>query len=115
MLATSWATCLPRSSASWPVSLTWSFTWSATGPSFSFSTFVVGMSIPARKPIAMEPMARPSGFSCAMPAPRLATSLTSPVLGVASLTLPAAPVIVSFTEATVPLTFSLARVGTSAL
>jgi hypothetical protein len=45
--------------------LTWSFTWSAIGPSFSSSTRDDGISMPAMNPAATAPSARPSGFSCA--------------------------------------------------
>ena len=74
--AASWATCWPRSSASWPVSFAFALTSSATGPSLRSSTREAGISRPAMKPTAMEPIARPSGFSCAMPAARRALSLT---------------------------------------
>ena len=43
-----------------------------TGPIFSSSTRVDGISMPARKPIAAAPMASPSGFSWAMPTVALA-------------------------------------------
>jgi hypothetical protein len=96
------------------------------GPSFSFSTRVLGMSMPARKPTAIEPTARPSGFCCATLAPFLAACFTSPVLGVFSFTVPAAseappailsltPVMAPVTPLTLSLTASLVRDGTSAL
>jgi hypothetical protein len=71
-------------------------------------------------------MARPSGFSLAMPAARRVVCLTSPPLGVASLAAEAAPVTASLARevtsltldrmlSTFPATASLARDGTSAL
>jgi hypothetical protein len=113
LLATSWATCLPRSRASCPVSLTRSLTWSATGPNFSSSTRVEGTASPARKPIAAAPMASPSGFSLASPAVRLACCLSWPLSGVASLTRDAVPLTESPARDAVPATASLARVAVS--
>ena len=79
------------------------------------SILVVGAAMPARKPSATAPTASPSGFSSAMPTTRWADCLTSPVLGVASLTDPAAPVILLFTDSTLSVTESLARLLTSVL
>ena len=63
------------------------------------------------KPTATEPMARPSGFSCATPAARRAPSLTCSPSGVASLT----PTTFDLIESFVPMRLSFARDFTSAL
>ena len=59
----SFAICLPCSTASWPVSLTWSFTSSATGPTRSSSTRVEGRSRPTIRPTPTPASATPSAFS----------------------------------------------------
>ena len=75
------ATCLPRSSASWPVSLAFSLTWSAIGPIFSSSTLVDGTAgrRGTRPPRRRSP--RPSGFSWATPPRGWAPCLTSSAVG----------------------------------
>ena len=67
------------------------------------------------KPTATAPIARPSGFSSAMPLARRAPCLTSSPLGVASLTVEPARPTRDFTESTRSEIESFARALTSVL